>query len=102
MLKTAAVEDLKLCLLIAQTIERLEHENFEQGEWRIGWAATRGLWFRARNPGQHGDKDRPIHHGVEGGERVAQALDLCEAVVAIKETGSDRLNVSARCFHAGK
>ena len=50
MLKTAAVEDLKLRLLIAQTAERLEHENFEQGEGQIGRATARGFRLRARNP----------------------------------------------------
>src|ERR1035437_703029 len=102
MLEATAVENLKLRLFIAQTIERLEHENFEQGEWQISRAATRSFRFRARYPGQHGDKDRPVHHGVQGRQRITHLLELGQAAGRVKQAGSDGLDVLLSCFHAHK
>jgi hypothetical protein len=102
MVETAAVEDLELRLLIAQPIERLADQNFEQAEGPTGWATAWGLGFGARDAGQHGVKDRPVHDGIQVGQRVAQALDLFQAVVAVQPATGAGLDISARCFHAGK
>jgi hypothetical protein len=100
--ETAAVEDLKSRWFIAQPRERWEHEDFERRPWPTGRATARGPGFGAWNPSQHGVKDRPVQHGVPGGQRAAQALDLFQAAAAVQPATGAGLDISARCFHAGK
>jgi len=82
--EAAAVQDLKLGLLIGQAVNRLEHEDFKH-EMRVEAGASPGTFrLGLGEQRQHRSEDLPVHDVVEIDERVAHRINLSEPVYRIE------------------